>query len=314
LLIAAGVVGCALTYQDINVTSALKVGRQVRVCNGDWSSFAEFEKVAFINGSILAKADMEEPQAMGLLQALRSVDSTITADWALPYSKCSTSFTGIPIRTTNNKKMQWRSNCNSTSSSGRRVVNVDGFSLQEVKTAFALTVTEGLWLLPSMNTELLAALFSLRHLVFLQLDVGSGALSPQLAVLTNPHYIGIRYYCLRGPFPTNLVSSLYDLHTIQVGPKEHVVRASDPASGLCGLNGTATHLIHSDTYPSLSYLNLCNNQITIQLPPHLLSLANFVNMTNNKNMPIDAGAPRVECTRLGVDLRLLAGQGGYVHI
>jgi hypothetical protein len=28
------------------------------------------------------------------------------------------------------------------------------------------------------------------------------------------------------------------------------------------------------------------------------------------NMPIDAGAPRVECTRPGVDLCLLACQGG----
>ncbi|WIA23159.1 hypothetical protein OEZ85_001490 [Tetradesmus obliquus] len=102
-----GVVGCSLTYQDVNVTSALKAGQQVRVCNQGWSSFAEFDRVAFINGSILAQAPMQEAQAMGLLQVLRAVDSTITASWALQYFVCSMS-TGIPIpiHTPNKKSLE----------------------------------------------------------------------------------------------------------------------------------------------------------------------------------------------------------------
>jgi hypothetical protein len=60
-----GVVGCALLYPDVNVTSALTPGKVVRVCNDNWSSFVAFDREAVIRGSVLADSEIEESQAMG---------------------------------------------------------------------------------------------------------------------------------------------------------------------------------------------------------------------------------------------------------
>jgi hypothetical protein len=49
----SGVVGCALIDRDVNVTSALRVGGKVKVCNNEWTSFAAFNKVAVLSGSPL---------------------------------------------------------------------------------------------------------------------------------------------------------------------------------------------------------------------------------------------------------------------
>jgi hypothetical protein len=279
----AGVVGCALTYQDFNVTSVLKVGGRIRVCNGAWSSFAKFDKVAYVNGRILAKADVEEPQAMGLLQILRTVDNSINASWALSYLKSDTLNVDNIIQLPNRNKLKWGvSYSTSTSSNIHNEINVDGLTFQEPDSVEAVTVIDGIRLLPLMNNELLAELLSLPELAWLGLDIGSGSLFPQLAALKNLKWLIVRHYCLRGPLPMNLVANLPDMMWLQVVPKDQVVGASDHAGGLCGLNGTVTHLTRPEMYWPLSRLDLYNNQITGQLPPHLLSLATFVDFSNNK--------------------------------
>ncbi|WIA23947.1 hypothetical protein OEZ85_013586 [Tetradesmus obliquus] len=59
-----GVVGCALLYSDLNVTSNLHPGKQVRVCNDAWQSFANFDKVAVVRGSILEASKVRESDAV----------------------------------------------------------------------------------------------------------------------------------------------------------------------------------------------------------------------------------------------------------
>jgi hypothetical protein len=46
-------VGCKITYKDVNATMRMPVGRALRVCNTDWLSLAAFDRVAVINSSYL---------------------------------------------------------------------------------------------------------------------------------------------------------------------------------------------------------------------------------------------------------------------
>jgi hypothetical protein len=189
----------------VNVTTALNVGRQVRVCNDGWSSFAEFDKVAFIHGSVLAKADMEESQAMGLLQVLRAADSSTTADWALQYLKRTLPRPGITIQMHNNQTLRctsWHVGC----SSQQTVVSVDTLVCREPDSAAPLTIADGIRLLPSMDKELVAALLSLTELTSFDIDIGGGKLFPELANFQNITDVLIIHYCLQGPLPTNLIT------------------------------------------------------------------------------------------------------------
>jgi hypothetical protein len=116
-----GVVGCALTYPDVNVTSALTTGKLVRVCNDNWPSFVAFDKVADIRGSVLADSEIEESQAMGLLQALRSSDASITAEWAVKYLACGVNRVIVLPK---GKQIPWMIKCRKPSAPWRRKANV----------------------------------------------------------------------------------------------------------------------------------------------------------------------------------------------
>lgn len=273
-----------MTYHDVNVTSAIKVGEQVRVCNKGWSSFVELDKVAVINGSVLAKAEMEESQAMGLLQVLRTADSSITASWALQYClKCNFPISGTTIQTPNNRRLQWSVACSTSYNDlGKALVNVNSLTLREAASGVALTVTEGIQQLPMMNEALVSALLGFTEVTFLYLDVGGGMISPQLAALKKLTTLLIWHYCLRGALPANVMASLCSLRWLQVVPMARAVGASDPAGGLCGLSGTLVHHTRPETLPPLNRLDLFNNQITGQLPPQLLSMAVSIDLSNNK--------------------------------
>lgn len=276
-----GVVGCSLTYQDVNVTATLKAGQQVRVCNKGWSSFADFNRVSFINGSILSRAPMREAQAMGLLQVLRAVDSSITATWALPYLKCGTTSTGNIVQTPNNKQLQWLLSCNSSFSSSKQApVAVESFGLIEAESGASKTTTEGIELLPSMNDMFVSALLSLKELKYLALTVGDGMILPQVAALTKLCQLYLQHYCLQGALPTSLMASPeLELHVV---PRRRGIGASHPTGGLCGLSGTINHHLRPEAYSPMRIIDLSNNQITGQLPSQLLSIATDIDLSNHE--------------------------------
>jgi hypothetical protein len=277
------VVGCALTYQDVNVTTALKDGQPVRLCNGAWSSFAEFDKVAFIDGSILAKADMEETQAMGLLQVLRAVDSSLTAGEALQHLKCTLPTNDKVVQLPNLQKLDLGIGCsNSTNSQQQTVVNVVSIRCKEPKTAAPSSIAEGSRLLPSMGSELVPALLSFADLETLEMDIGGGLLPQQLLTLHKLQLLSVGHYCLQGDLPVDILASLPDLLWLEIFPKEHAVGGVASGGGLCGLHGSLLHMNPPRRGWSLSSLLLPNNQITGQLPADLLSFAAIIDLSGNK--------------------------------
>jgi hypothetical protein len=72
-----------MNYKDINITATLPVGKPIRVCNNDWRSFENFDRVATISGSRMSRAVSGEGPAYGQLQLLRQVDASVTPDWVL---------------------------------------------------------------------------------------------------------------------------------------------------------------------------------------------------------------------------------------
>jgi hypothetical protein len=125
----AGVVSRALFYKDVNVSSALPSGKQVRVCNPAWSSFAAFDKVAFIQGSVLASSEIEETQAHGLLQVLKAVDAAITPSLALrDYLHCQKLKLmvrpDVVVTTPSGKTILWGLNCSTSADMPRKSANV----------------------------------------------------------------------------------------------------------------------------------------------------------------------------------------------
>lgn len=119
-------------YTDFNVTANLTPGKHIRVCNDRWVSFAAFDRVAIIRGSVLAPLQIEEPQAVGLLQLLKTVDSSITPEWAvaqgtIDYVSCVEAFnTGFGMArrfvSTPSKSFTWEVGCWFNSSTQKTIV------------------------------------------------------------------------------------------------------------------------------------------------------------------------------------------------
>jgi hypothetical protein len=286
-------------YSDFNVTASLTPGKQMRVCNDRWVSFAAFDKVAIVKGSILASLETEEPQAVGLLQVLQAIDSSITPEWAMaqqglgpggllgftvPDSRLPGRIVSTP-RTT----FRWQVVCDHRSD----VVwgTVVGLYLRFVRSAgtydpgLPSMIVDTMHYLPALDDNLVAALRSLPSLTSLWIQVGSGSLLPQLGSLSRLEELHMEYFCFRGTIPKNLVANMPRLHWFQVVPEDSAQGAADPAGGLCGLSGILPELkLRGKRSGGMEYttaLVLAHNQLTGQLPAELLSYAEVIHLDNN---------------------------------
>jgi hypothetical protein len=301
VLYVAGIFGCSLLYNDLNVTSSLAPGKQMRLCNDQWRSFQAFDRVAVVKGSKLAstsKVGLEESQAMGLLQLVMMVDNSITVDQAINMGlpRCSNQYT----ITSTKKKFGWFVGCRSTGNTLSIVTSVRLLFGDETSQWFfpashgpglPSSIEEGIASLPALDDELVAALRSLPDLTTLVLHVGGGSLLPQLGSLYKLKQLSIESYCLRGQVPKNLVANMSRLALLSVTPFKLAVRATDPSGGLCGLSGALPSLnlqgsLVGDWAESLSTFNsaldMSNNQLTGQLPAHLLAFAHNIHLGNNR--------------------------------
>jgi hypothetical protein len=281
----AGVVGCALLYKDINITSHLQPGKRVRVCNDAWRSFAVFDKVAVMRGSALASSLVRESDAVGLLQVLKQVDSLVTPKWLLDNLQCSDSKKRLV--TPSGTSIIWQTGCcDGAVNCTEAVKTIKTLTLEFDAASLGLAgnVAEAIRILPALDEELVAGLRSLPDLRDLHLMVGSGTLLPQLASLSNLETLHIKYYCLRGTIPSTLVAGLPRLAQFGVLNVERAVGATDPAGGLCGLSGTLPNmrLLDKTSTGKYSYLDLSFNQLTGQLPAGLLALAQDINLSHNR--------------------------------
>lgn len=285
----AGVVGCALLYSDLNVTSNLQPGKQVRVCNDAWQSFANFDKVAVVRGSILEASKVRESDAVGVLHILQRVDRSVTPLWVLQKLHCSDSEQRFVMP--NGIDIIWRVGCCysglNCSSGGTVKQTVKALTLEfdALSLGLAGSVEDAVRILPSLDNELVAALRSLTELRDLHLTVGNGSLLPQIASLSKLETLHVKYYCLRGTIPATFAAGLPHLAQLGVLNVERAVGATDPAGGLCGLSGTLPNMKLASSCRSdgqYSYLDLSFNQLTGQLPSGLLSLAQDINLSHNR--------------------------------
>jgi hypothetical protein len=289
----AGVVGCALVYSDYNVTTRLTPGKQVRICNDRWASFATFDRVAIINGSVLASQKIDEQQAMGLLQLLKLVDGSITPEWAIRKKLLSNTIWESDIGigqavSTPSKSFRWAVVTRSTTTKKAVVTELYLLFVQGANEYYAGlpdAVNDPMQYLPSLDDDLVSGLRSLTDLQYLWIQVGSGTLLPQLALLSQQmQELHIEYFCLRGPIPINLLVNMTQLYGLRVQPYEAAKGAADPAGGLCGLTGSLPHLRLSKTAPEgfYSMLFLANNQLTGKLPAELLLFARTIDLQGNQ--------------------------------
>jgi hypothetical protein len=280
-----GVVGCKIVYKDVNVTSVLAAGEPVRVCNADWASFAAFDKVAVINGSVLAshQAEVAETQMMGIVQLLRTVDATITLSWFAnsikEYVGCTAHFDPpqIEIKTPQGITVRLLRRCSGGEPPAFRW-NISYVKLDVLNPP--VSVTDALQVFPVLDLELVAALHSLPGLKILAMCVSSGTLLPQLGALTSLVTIQLSHYCLRGPLPARLLKDMTNLRSLTITPVTAAAGATDPAGGLCGHSGTLPDV--SALGLKLDNLELSYNQLTGQLPLSLLSLAGEVALQHNR--------------------------------
>jgi hypothetical protein len=139
---------------------------------------------------------------------------------------------------------------------------------------------EALAELPSLNTELVAALQSLKELRQLVLYVGRGSLLPQLASISNLESFFVFGYCLGGTIPPLMAAGWTKLTHFVVTPITSALGASDPNGGLCGLTGALPNMLLADGNPSM--LDLANNRLGGPLPWGLLSMAKVMYLQHNQ--------------------------------
>jgi hypothetical protein len=205
-----GTMGCTLHYTDINVTSVLKAGKTVWLCNAAWKEFVAFNKVAYIKDSALAvytgpgggsnnTITIPETEAYALVQVLRAVDSNVTVDWAISktivVSGCNKAMAMLRTASGYTVSISWR--CSSGLFAGAAPNQV----LQENVIGLSMTVEHGpqdpLRRYPALDDHLVTALMSLPRLADLELTVGLGSLLPQLGALEDMSLFDVRHYCVR---------------------------------------------------------------------------------------------------------------------
>jgi hypothetical protein len=263
-------------YQDVNVTTVMPAVKPVRVCNTDWASFAAFDRVAVINGSVLAKiADptgrfhIPEPQVMGMAQLLQRVDATVTLEWLVHSYEA--------VRRVSCAQIDGDRTIFSTPNGTQINLELDccrdcgGYSVTRIKLEVlhvSTRLSDALQMLPAVDLELIAALRSFPYLNNLVLWVGSGTLLPQLGALTSLRTLTLHHHCLRGPIPVRLLTDMPNLLYLTITPVAAAVGAVDPARGLCGVSGTLPDVAESGL--KLESLDLSYNRLTGQLPLSLL--------------------------------------------
>jgi hypothetical protein len=272
-----------MNYKEINITATLPPGRSIRVCNNDWKAFENFDKVATVSGSRMARAASGEGPAYGLLQLLKKVDASVTPDWVLQRLRSVPAFeTFIPTKETTPGGVQLKLGVKCAAWIPPLPCNITMLHLE------VLNVPDGpaaaLQAVPSLDAGLVAALRSLVDVQLLELYVGSGTLLPQLASFPKVVTLTINHYCLRGPLPPALVASLPSMQSLTITPVARAIGASDPAGGMCGISGTLPATFKFDSAAlggAQTLLDLSNNRLTGQLPQGLLAMASTLYLQNN---------------------------------
>jgi hypothetical protein len=235
-----GTVGCALHYRDVNVTSTLRPGQTVRLCNTVWTEFVAFDRVAFVQGSALAPYAgpdgvhnamlIAETEAYALVQVLRTVDPTITTEWAIAHAAVIGCYTDTSLETNGDTlRFSWLC-CNGLDTHHSVIQHVDSLRFE---------VTDGpedaLQRRLAMDENLVAALMNLPLLRFLK-AVGRGSLLPQLGSLAAMRGIYIEHFCLQGQLPPQLLTAWSSADRIAIVGQSGYVDSEN--SEPCGVIGT----------------------------------------------------------------------------
>jgi hypothetical protein len=280
-----GTVGCTLHYRDINVTSTLRPGKTVRLCNKLWKEFVGFDRVAYIKGSALALAagsgnvgvytsNVPETEAYALVQVLRAVDPSVTVDWAISTS----AVTGCNL----DKSLTTPSGC-TVSLLWSCLVRVPAQkqwlqrNYQQLRMTIWHDYQDRFECFPELNDHLVTALMSLPRLADLELTVRGGSLLPQLGSLKDMVHFNLHHYCLRGSLPAHLLKSWHAASSISItgGPEYMDAAGSAP----CGLSGTLPSRWPGSN-PNMT-INLSNNQLSGELPEDLLDWGSSIRLHGN---------------------------------
>jgi hypothetical protein len=272
-----------MNYKDINITATLPVGKPIRVCNNDWKSFENFDRVATISGSRMARATSGEGPAYGLLQLLRQVDASVTSDWVLQRLRSVKPFeTLIPTKETTPGGIQVKLGVKCAEWIAPLPCNITMLHLEVLDVPDS--IPEALRIVPALDAGMVAALRSLVDLQWLQIYVGGGTLLPDLASFPKLETLVVNHYCLRGSLPPRLLAGLPSLRSVTVTPVARAVGASDPAGGMCGISGTlpqSFNFAQASVDGSNTVIDLSNNRLAGQLPAGLLTMANVLFLQNN---------------------------------
>lgn len=219
---------------------------------------------------------------MGLVQLLRRLDASVTPNWFANWTYTKTCIPvgeqaqPKPLKTPSGTEVILEFFCPGEQHDNL-LNNITDLHLEAVKLPSELS--DALHVLPALDQELVAALRSIPALQKLVLYVGAGTLVPQLAAMTSLVELQLYHYCLRGPIPASMLTSMPNLLTLTV--TSVVAGAGDPAGGMCGISGTDPDIAAPHLHKS-SNLNLPYNQLTGQLPSSLLFLASRVHLQHNK--------------------------------
>jgi hypothetical protein len=198
----SGVVGCTLHYKDINVTTHLKPGKVARLCNKAWEDYAVFDKVAYVNGSVLAQhlsttdysgIVIPEAEAHALTQVLQAVDPRFNMTWALNEGALTHWVQNIRAQTSAGFGLALEWHCPAPALVLADVrCNVQYLS---VRVTPSPKEPQPHHHMPALTPQLTAALANLPQLNELILTtVGNGSLLPQLGSLTSLKLIEIKHY------------------------------------------------------------------------------------------------------------------------
>jgi hypothetical protein len=303
-----GTVGCTLHYRDVNVTTALKIGKTLRLCNTAWVEFIAFDRVAYVKGSALAAYTgpgsvnttiIHETEAYALMQVLRAVDRNVTVDWAVSQAAVTGCIKDMSLTTPGGYTVRFFWICPS------RELGEGFAALRGNVQTLTLEVTDGpqdsLLRHPTLDEHLVTALLGLLWLNGLTLTVGCGYLLPQLGSLANMAFLYVQHYCLRGQLPAQLLKTWSIATVIDItgelgyydtaGSEPCGLSASLPARNSCGLGGCNPERLFT----------LDNNRVTGDLPEDLLAWGGTISLAGNQFSGTVPGAAGI-ITALSVDL------------
>jgi hypothetical protein len=230
--------------------------------------------VAIIRGNILAASDVEESQAMGLLQILRSNDASINATWALKHLSCSSPTSSSFFMTPAGKQVTWYVECDQSP----RPEEKANVTTLEFNGCTSMVNIRSIY--QALDINLVTALMSLTSLRGLNMAFSSGSLPPQLGALSQLERFEVCHSCLQGTLPASIFAGMKRISWFSINKMKTGTEAFDRG---CGISGTLPKIKLLGISPRIwSIFEMQNNQLTGQLPPELLSLAGVIDLSGNK--------------------------------